>query len=255
MKTFAKLILSIVYLIGSFGTMAEARGEDLELTLVNDGSSDLEFRYYPAANHGEGATTVLVPSKNSVSVPLKGNDPYNVLVKFPEGAKTGNIHANVGVALKLNELAQRGLRLSIHGVAAREADGRSQITYAAVDTGAGVRTTLHSRSMQGKESEAVGSILRGMWSTTYEAIDGTVQNSRDDFGSLQFQGNGFQGSFSDVLIVEHSRTVQVSGRWHAAGSHGDFYLTMDKSDPRKMNGHYFDDADADRARRFWRSVK
>lgn len=245
----------VVFLAGWHVTAIEALGQGLELTLVNGGTSDLEFRYSPAANHGDRATTVLVPSERSVSIPLRGSDPYNVLVRFPEGAKTGNIHANVGIGLKLNEIAQRGARLLIHTAAAQQADGRSQITYAAVDTGAGSRTKLHGRATQGQESEAIRSILGGTWNTTYQAIDGTEQNSRDDFESLQFQGSGFRGTFSDVLIVEYARTVQVSGRWHAAGSHGDFYLTMDKTDLRAMSGHYFVDADAVRSRRFWRSLK
>lgn len=243
-------LLNIAVLLLSLSTATFA---DEVLRLRNSGGQEeIEFLFRATGNKYEPMQRVTLTGKEVVQISLSEMDPFVVMIRFPPEEKTGTLHTCFSKPINLRALASTGKIVDLRGVPAMGPNGDRQITYA--DLTVGGSTVAAIRKLE-TATEFSKSTMAGSWRSIYTAIDGSKQQSIDNFERRIMNGNGFQGKMSDVLVVEKEDGIEIIGTWSALGDKGEFQLFIDKQRPDKLAGHYTQDGDPNQTRYDWTATK
>ncbi len=227
--------------------------QDLELRLRNTGGQEkVEFLYRSVSERNEPLHRVTLIGKGETLIKLEKDGDYDVMVCFPRRNKSGTIHTCFSKPVPLAELAKAGAVIDLRSVPAADKSGATQITAADIGVNGKTIPVIWSPA---KATAFAKKTLTGKWNSTYVAIDGSMQRSRDDFETLIMEGTGFRGQMSDVLAVESDDGIYLVGRWSVLGDDGDFYLFIDRKTPTELKGHYTQDGDENETKYDWSAIK
>jgi hypothetical protein len=184
---------------------------------------------------------VEIPPKKTASIPLQGEDPFDVTFALKSEGTEPGFQMKVGAAngVPLKQLAVAGQDVTIQiSLAAKQRNGRqlSQVMSTSLTTRDG--DNFDVIAAPGDESEFVAEVMNRMWDTEFVAGNGQTAAASVDFDNLLFRTRDFTGNFSDLAVYDGEMSCRIYGRWSAQGSKGDVSFTVKKATPDKLEGEY-----------------
>lgn len=227
------------------------------LKLINPGEKTIVLSYLARNLRPRPMKHVELAPRQTVSVPLEGDDPFDVSLALKSESDQPSFQMKVGppdgVALK--SLAANGRTLEIRlTLAAKKRNGRvlGQVMSATLyDENTDSDTRLISAP--GEASDFVSEILGREWDTEFVAGNGQTTRATLDFDNLIFRTNRFSGVFHDLAAFEDEAGCRLVGRWSAQGSQGNVYFSVRRDSPMQLDGEYTFDGRRDRL--MWSSVR
>ncbi|MEJ7592131.1 MAG: hypothetical protein WKF77_11315 [Planctomycetaceae bacterium] len=220
------------------------------LHLTNSTGNKIIMKYLPRNERTNPMRVLEIPKDSKVSLPLEGEDPYDVTIQISAEVGRPNFQAKLGPinGVPLRMLAQSGQPLDIRlTLAQKQRNGQrlSQVMSATfISQANGDETNVVTDPGDG--TDLSGEVIGRQWETEFVAGNGQLNSATIDFENLLFTTPQFTGTFDDLTILEDEAGALIVGRWAALSSKGDFYFRIEKADLTVLKGEYSFDGKSER---------